>query len=358
MMPEGLERLRNARILVVEDSIANQTLARDLLLHAGAHVDLAGNGREAINAIRNAASPYDGVLMDLQMPIMDGLEATRIIRGELAQDSLPIIATTANIGKKEQKECLAAGATDCLPKPFHIHELYAVLIRCLKPVEPPSRLVADDAGPVDEVVPRDVVLPATIEGVDIEGGLARIGQKCELYARLLVEFAATNAQLRTELDTAAGAGDLDRIRFLAHGIRSTAGNIGADALSAVAANLERAIVNGDNDIMDHFASFCTNLDEVVVAIRAARIVVGGNRAVKAATKKDLDGDAARESIEKLLEMLEDQDLEAQWEFGKLADMLGGHGHDEALSEMEENIEALQFASARQILSRLGEVFLK
>jgi CheY-like chemotaxis protein len=90
MMPEGLDRLRNARILVVEDSIANQTLARDLLLHAGAHVDLAGNGKEAIAAIENADEPYDAVLMDLQMPIMDGLEATGVIRGRLALDKLPI----------------------------------------------------------------------------------------------------------------------------------------------------------------------------------------------------------------------------------------------------------------------------
>lgn len=357
MMPEGLERLRNARILVVEDSIANQTLARDLLLHAGAQVDLAGNGREAINAIRNAALPYDGVLMDLQMPIMDGLEAIRIIRGELAQDSLPIIATTANIGKKEQIECLAAGATDCLPKPFHIHELYAVLVRWLKPVVPSSGPIAGEAGLAGEAGARDVVLPAAIEGVDIAGGLARVGQKRELYAGLLVEFAATNAELRPEIDNATGVDDRDRIRFIAHGIRSTAGNIGADALSSVAASLERAIVNDDDDIMDNLTSFRTSLYEVVTAIQAARIVCRGYRA-DAVAKKDFNVDAARKLIEKLLEMLEDQDIEARLKFDRLADMLGGHGHDEALADMEENIEALQFASARQILSRIGEVVLK
>ena len=80
MMPEGLDRIKGARILVVEDSIANQTLAHDLLMHAGCHVDLAGNGMEAIEAVRNASEPYDAVLMDLQMPEVNGLQATAALR--------------------------------------------------------------------------------------------------------------------------------------------------------------------------------------------------------------------------------------------------------------------------------------
>ena len=131
MPPENLNRLRNARILVVEDSIANQTLAGDLLLHAGAHVSLAGNGHEAITAISDAAQPFDAVLMDLQMPVMDGLEAIGIIRNELNQ-TMPIVATSAHSNKLEQERCLAAGADDCLPKPFHINDLYAVLTKCFE----------------------------------------------------------------------------------------------------------------------------------------------------------------------------------------------------------------------------------
>jgi two-component system sensor histidine kinase/response regulator len=260
MMPEGLDRIRNARILVVEDSVANQTLARDLLLHAGAHVDLAGNGREAIKAIENAAEPYDAVLMDLQMPIMDGLEATGIIRRELAQDSLPIIATTANTEKREQKLCMDAGANDYLPKPFHIHELYAVLIRWLKPVERAPEAAGESRN--EQPAANGTVLPDSVDGVDIKAGLARTGQNRTLLAQLLVEFANTNMGLGQEADVAAAAGDLERVRFLAHGIRSTAGTIGAEALSGAATAVEREIVDGGDGLPELLKLFRAELEGV------------------------------------------------------------------------------------------------
>ena len=122
MMPEGLERIKGARILVVEDSIANQTLVRDLLQHAGCLVDLAGNGMEAIKAIRDANKPYDAVLMDLQMPIMGGLEATQKIRNELKLD-VPIVALTAAEVQEERQKCFNIGMDDYLAKPFELEQL-------------------------------------------------------------------------------------------------------------------------------------------------------------------------------------------------------------------------------------------
>ena len=359
MMPAGLERIKNARILVVEDSIANQTLARDLLLHAGAHVDLAGNGREAIRAIKDAGQPYDIVLMDLQMPIMDGLEATGIIRGELGYDSLPIIATTANTERKEHIMCLDAGANDCLPKPFHIHELYAVLIRWLKPAEAAHTPGETPGADVD--VPSgagDVTLPGAIAGVDMEVGLSRVGGKRELFASLLVDFADEHDEFARAFDDAAEAGDRDRIRFLVHGIRSTAGNIGADALSGAAGQIERMVASGDDGLEEHLSRFRTAQDELVAAIRSAGIVVRHDREHHGETRGDFDGDETGRLIAKLQDMLEDQDLGAEDEFARLAEMLDGRGHDAVLSEIEENIEALQYSSARQILWRVGKDLVK
>lgn len=359
MMPEDLDRIKGARILVVEDSIANQTLARDLLKHAGCHVDLAGNGMEAIKAIRDASKPYDAVLMDLQMPIMDGLEATGIIRGELALDSLPIIATTANVGKKEMARCLTAGANDCLPKPFHIHELYAVMIRWVQPV---AGAAAASASGNDETVCAaparvEVTLPRELHGIDIEDGLARVGQDRALYAGLLAEFADSNAQMGPEIDTAFVKGDLERVRFCAHGIRSTAGNIGADALTMAAAELEEQIMDGGDSVTDAFRRFQIELERTVSVIRAADIAAHRDTARWTSGDVEFDRKEAEKRIGILVDMLDDQDLGAQEEFEKLAGMLGGRGHDEALAELSENLESLEFSSARLILMRVGQEIL-
>ena len=214
MMPEGLHKIRNARILVVEDSIANQTLAHDLLVSAGCHVDLAADGREALTAIETASDPYDAVLMDLQMPGMDGLQATGAIRGELGLDDLPIIAVTAN-DMSMQDRCLAAGANDCLNKPYHVADLYAVLIRWVgnrgtKPGTPGER---EQAIPDDAPQAAEIHVPADIAGIDIENGLSRLGQNRALYLELLAEFATTNVEVGQAIDAAAAAGDLDRVRF-------------------------------------------------------------------------------------------------------------------------------------------------
>jgi two-component system sensor histidine kinase/response regulator len=348
MMPEGLERIRNARILVVEDSLSNQTLARDLLLHAGAHVDLAQNGREAIAAIEHARQPYDAVLMDLQMPIMDGLEATGIIRSELAQESLPIIATTANVGRREHMLCLEAGANDCLPKPFHIHELYAVLIRWLQPLK---ETALPDAIPGEGALAADnVTLPSHIEGIDVVGGLARTGNKRELYARLLIEFASANAGVGEKLDNAARQEDWEHVRFLAHGIRSTAGSIGASALSVAAGDMEGAITDGLGGLTKRLANFRVRLDAVLGAIGRAGIAVSSSPAAQGSTT--FDKNAAAQSIERLSALLDDQDLAAKDEFEHLSEMIGDMLGD-ALAELSAAIESLEFAHASEILVRVS-----
>jgi len=357
MMPEGLNRLKSARILVVEDSLANQTLAHDLLKHAGCHVDLAGNGMEAIKAIKAASQPYDAVLMDLQMPIMDGLEATAVIREDLSRESLPIIATTANIGKKEQERCLAAGANDCLPKPFHIHELYAVMIRWIELDEGRRDASGKDEPGDASPATAEATLPTEIDGIDIADGLGRVGQNRELYAGLLVGFADTNDQLDLEIDTAFNKGDLAQVRFLAHGIRSTAGNIGADKLSKAAAELERLIVDGGDGIAVALKGFQIELVKVVSAIHAANVAVPRYSATRTGGETEFDRDEAENLIRTLLAMLDDQDLGAHREFEKLVTILGGQGHDEKMDELGENLEALEFSNARRILTRVGKEVL-
>ena len=353
MMPDGLDRIKNARILVVEDSIANQTLAREMLVHAGAQVDMAENGREAIKAIKNAVEPYNAVLMDLRMPIMDGLEAIGIIRGELAQHKLPIIATTANTEEQEQKRCLDAGANDCLNKPYRIHDLYAVLIRWVEPSGKDSDALGEgeQANSDDASRAAEALLPADIAGIDVADGLSRLGQNRALYIELLAEFADTNAGVGQEVAAAAAAGDLDRVSFLVHTIRSTAGNIGADGLSRAAADTESKIEKGGPAVAAPLARFQGELAQVVGAIRAAGITVPHDQIRRPFDCSAFDRDEAGRLIKTLLNLLGDQNLDAGREFDELAAMLGGRGHDAILSELAENVEALKYSDARRILAR-------
>lgn len=247
------------------------------------------------------------------------------------------------------------GASDYLPKPFHIHELYAVLIRWLKPVEHTPEAVAET--PNEQPPPVDALLPVGIEGVDIESGLARTGEDRALLAELLVEFGSTNMGLGQEADAAAAAGDLDRVRFLAHGIRSTAGTIGAEALSGAAAAVEREIVNGGDGLPELLKLFRVELEMVVSAILAADIYKRRNPVQQETYSGDFDREKATQLIEVLLGMLDDQDLGAQQEFYKLAEILGGCGHDDSLREIGRNLESLEFSNARQILARVGKEIL-
>jgi two-component system sensor histidine kinase/response regulator len=350
MPPENLDRLRNARILVVEDSIANQTLARDLLLHAGAHVSLAGNGHEAIAAIRDAAQPFDAVLMDLQMPLMDGLEAIGIIRNELSQ-TMPIVATSAHSNKLEQERCLAAGADDCLPKPFHINDLYAVLAKCIE--------ASGDADPIPAPgADNDVSLPESLDGIDMADGLDRLGNNRGLYGQLLTDFARTNAGLIGELGEAARYDDWARIRFLVHAIRSTAGSIGAATLSKMAAKVEDAVINGDERLGGYLSEFTAEMTRVMDALRSAEFDQTEKSGPAGADATPFDRDRATELYGRLLELLDDQDLSAQRDFDELASMLGGRGQEVILSELSENMHMLNYANARQILVRAEKDLLR
>lgn len=364
MIPDGMERIRNARILVVEDNPINQTLARDLLNHAGLLVDLAENGKEAVEAIRNSDTPYDAILMDVQMPVMDGLEASRLIRGDLGLRDIPIIATTANVQAEERERCLAAGADDCLEKPFDIQILFATLMRLVPPMETGSSApngsggdpgLSEPTGPENGDV--DIILPEVIEGLDIEAGLKRAAGNRDLYASLLMGFAEANASASTVVGDAAMNGDLDRVQFVAHGVCSTAGNIGANTLSQAAGALEDAIGSGGR-VAPALKAFQGEMIRVVSAIVASGVTVSRRSAPRAANDSPMALDEITVVMDRLDRLLDDQDLAAEEEFGKLAELLGGRGHDAPLDRLEASLDALEFGHARDVLQNLREDILE
>jgi signal transduction histidine kinase/CheY-like chemotaxis protein/HPt (histidine-containing phosphotransfer) domain-containing protein/HAMP domain-containing protein len=236
------QRLRGARILLTEDNEINQQIAVELLESAGAAVTVAKNGREAVDTLSQGPQPpaFDAVLMDLQMPEMDGYQATTKIRSDERFANLPIIAMTAHATIEERQRCLAAGMNDHVPKPIDPDQLIETLARFY---EPSFAAAPDDIGA--RAVERERSagtddLPP-IEGLDARAGISRVGGNQQLYRKLLRDFIDQQAATVVVIEGAIASGDADRARLLAHSLKGVAGNIGATRVHEAAARLENVV---------------------------------------------------------------------------------------------------------------------
>ena len=240
----ALAHLRGTDILLVEDVDFNQEMMVDLLEDAGFCVRLAGNGLEAVAEVERKRP--DCVLMDCQMPVMDGFEATRRLREEARYADLPIIAMTANAMKSDREKCLAAGMNDHVIKPVRLPELYAALGRWMRPggAEPDARPALPAApkmlrAPAPQTPPEN--LPVALEGIDLQQGLGNTHGKKSLYLNLLKRFRDGHAvNFEPDFRGALAAGDWTTAHRLAHTLKGLAGMLGANALHQAAQRLEGA----------------------------------------------------------------------------------------------------------------------
>jgi signal transduction histidine kinase/DNA-binding response OmpR family regulator len=223
------EALRGRRVLLVEDNELNRFVATELLCDvAGMDVTLAGNGHEALAQLREAR--FDLVLMDIQMPGMDGLQCTRLIRADQALAKLPVIAMTAHAMAGDRDKSTAAGMNDHVNKPFEPAQLFEVMLRWLTP-----------AGPVAAAAPVAEQLPASGPVVDFELGLRRCLGRPELYHKILARYLKQRETSGNEIRAALDAGELEAGARIAHTLVSTASMLGAPALAALARELHDAV---------------------------------------------------------------------------------------------------------------------
>jgi signal transduction histidine kinase/CheY-like chemotaxis protein/HAMP domain-containing protein len=298
---EGPQRLRGARILLTEDNEINQQIAIELLQEAGAVVEVANNGAEAVERItRGSGAAPDVVLMDLQMPEMDGYQATARIRSDGRFRALPILAMTAHATAEERDRCLAAGMNDHIAKPIDPANLIATVARFYAP---PAD-AASAGHPRPERAADDEALPA-LAGLDVGAGLARVGGNRRLYQTLLRQFADQQGHAPEQVLDALGAGDLPAAERIAHSLRGVAANLGATDVQAAAGRLEAAIRDGADAAAVESArqTVTAALDPLVARLRAAMPVPAPDAATAPAPAGPVTPAAGREGALELMQLL-------------------------------------------------------
>lgn len=267
--------IRGAWVLLVEDNELNQMVAVELLQEAGFAVDVAENGQAAIQCIERKA--YDVVLMDMQMPIMDGETATRQLRSNPRFARLPIVAMTANAMEADRQRCFAAGMNDHVAKPIEPAALWAALTRWIRPrpglgQAPSPEAVADGLQDPAAALPADAapVPPPAVPGLDTALGLQRALGKPGLYAEMLRRFAQGQATVLEDVQQALAVGDVVLAERLAHTLRSVAANIGAQGVADQAQLLEQALRSGQggDGVTGLLVPLATALQPLLQALQA------------------------------------------------------------------------------------------
>ncbi|ATX82385.1 Signal transduction histidine kinase [Mariprofundus ferrinatatus] len=340
--------LHGARLLLVEDNPINQMVAEGLLMRAGVSLFVAHNGQEAIDAVRSDS--FDGVLMDMQMPVMDGLEATRIIRSEPAFADLPIIAMTANVLPSDVRDCFEAGMNDHIAKPIDPADLYSKLEKWI------SSFRLGESGISQSI--EGGGLPK-FEGIDTADGLRRVGGDPQHYRNILGKFVESQGDVIAELRQAMAGGDGEKAIRLMHSLKGVAGNIGAKTLHAEAARLEGLLQDGGTIAEDDYSSVEKSMAEVITSISSG---IGGEQAEiepefpegqEEAVEAELSGEFDREQADAVLArmraMLEDYNGDAVDLLGELEAVLANTAIAAKLPRMKKYLDGYDFDAALLLL---------
>lgn len=352
----SVHNLEGLRILLVEDQPLNQEIVVGLLHKAGARVVVANNGAEALSRLRDqqdqGSDSYDAVLMDVEMPIMDGYKTARSIRDELGISDLPIIAMTAHALEGEKARCSAAGMNDYIVKPISIERLFRVVRRwhltvtgnvpeasSLQPgsasrlLDSPSALLTG-------------TLPSELPGIDVTTGLQRAAGDIDLYRRLLSQLYDDHKDYAQRIGDLIAAGKRDEASRMAHELAGTALNLGADEVGYHARALEQYMGNADD-----------RLDAALMALSSSLQILG--QAVsklpdtnQASRGQYLPPDILIDELRELAGLLNEQNLRAQQYLDELLPRVIDSDVRQCLEQANTRIARLDFDAARPAIQAL------
>ena len=334
--------LRGAWLLLVEDNEVNQEVAQHILNDAGIRVDIASNGAIALAKIEENA--YDGVLMDCQMPVMDGYQATRKLRQDPRYSDLPVIAMTANAMVGDKEKCLDAGMNDFIAKPIDVAQLFGTLARWIAPAAPQEMTVV--------VAQPEAELPV-IAGLKMAEAMRRVGGNATLMRKLLDRFVETQFDAMQRIVAAIENNQLETAIREAHTLKGLAGNIGAGGLADSAARVEHLLSLGSHDGLPQALAACTlALDElvpkIVLAMQSRSNVPEPGNAVAA----PVDRAYLEAGLRELSQLLQQDDAQAVKHLDGIGPVLVAAGQAEHARQLKRMLGQYDFEGA---LAQLGEV---
>ena len=350
---EVMAQLKGARILLVEDNDMNQELAMELLANAGIEVVLANHGKEAVDILAKDPN-FDGVLMDCQMPVMDGYTATREIRKNPAFKDLPIVAMTANAMAGDKEKVIEAGMWDHIAKPLNVGDMFATIAKWIKPKSSAGTdaTVTAPASAAKLASPFQG-LPA-LPGIDVKAGMATTMDNEKLYTRLLIKFRDSQGDFAKLFAAARQDADPTAAARAAHTLKGTAGNIGAKGVQAAAAELEHAyLVAATPEQIDTLLA--TTLNELKPVIEGLQSV--GAAAVPPAhgpapsPSAGVDAGVLQAALNRVSALLKDSDSDAADALDELLELTQGTPLASKLKRVAAAVADFDFDAA---LAALGQ----
>jgi len=325
--------LQGARLLLVEDNEINQQVAEGLLSKAGVDLHIVNNGKQAIGAVKSET--FDAVLMDMQMPIMNGLTATRLIRADGIND-LPIIAMTANAMPADRQACIDAGMNDHIAKPIDPETLYNTLVRWIAP----SHSEKTPAPSLSSNQQQDHIDFTVLQGIDIKDGLHRLSDDKQLYRQVLCRFRDSQSDTIQRMQAAVLADDYAMAESLAHVLKGLAGNIGAKLLMQHVATLESALSSRnsiDESIWQHIEQQLSTINDSIVHL--CKSTTHSHESDQPA-----DHAAAKVIIDQMRILLKESDGDAVDLLDELSSALGD-SEKQHISALRQHLSAYDFEAA-------------
>ena len=338
-----VEKISGARVLLVEDNAINRQVARESMEKVGLVVDVAVTGLEAVQKVM--ASHYDIVLMDIQMPEMDGLEATARIRRDPRFKALPIIAMTAHAMAEDRRKCLAVGMNEHLIKPIRPNLLYDQLVRWIGPIQQPS--------PVAGKAPQGDQDILEIPGLNVADGLMAVAGDWTRFRQLLVRFFEEHGHAGFDIRDLLENGDLKEAEHQAHSMKGAAGLIGANALYRAVDDLEATIRKGDSEgQVLALVAFMSAWTPLVAALES--LIGEPADASKASPTAEVEANAVAltSHLQELFKLLQDRDPESEVMMVWVEEALQGSRFEPTCRDLARHIKRYDYKEALKVLEQI------